>query len=222
MLTSMHRIATDSGGPGEFRGGCGIEKGGTLTDADATVMSYCCDRSRSITWGIQGGLPSIPHGVWLNRGTDDERFLGSIFSSVPVRPGDTFERPSAGGGGLGDPLRRDPAAVLEDVIDGYVSPERAAIDYGVVVEVRDRELDDIVLDEAATAAERARIAGERRGWLDEDPSEVARRYRDGELGLLDVIRRHGVILDWGTGELHENSTSQYRELMMRRSASHWS
>ena len=36
----------------------GVEKGGTLTDVSDTVMSVCCDRSRSVTWGIYGGLPS--------------------------------------------------------------------------------------------------------------------------------------------------------------------
>ena len=121
-----HELLTDSGGPGRFRGGCGVEKGGTLTRAEATVVSYCCDRARSITWGMSGGLPSLPHGVWLNRGSEDERFLGSIFSNVPLVPGDRFTRPSAGGGGFGDPLERDPAAVREDVADGYVTLERAA------------------------------------------------------------------------------------------------
>lgn len=222
VLTTCHRIATDSGGPGRYRGGVGIEKGGTLTDAASTVMSYCCDRSRSITWGIEGGLPSIPHGVWLNPGTEDERFLGSIFSSVPIEPGDSFSRPSAGGGGYGDPLEREPEAVLEDVIDEYVSVERALRDYGVVVEVRDREVDDIVLDEAATAAARAEIRAARRGWLEEDAEQVAERYRAKEVDLLDAIRRYGVILDWGTGELLPESTAQYRELLARRTAAGWS
>lgn len=221
VLTTTHAIAVDSGGPGEFRGGCGIEKGGTLTDAERTVMSYCCDRARSITWGIRGGLPSIPHGVWLNRGTADERFLGSVFSSVPVGPGDTFSRPSAGGGGYGDPLRRDPAAVLEDVIDGYVSVERAAKDYGVVVEVVDAEVDDYRLDEAATAALREEVAARRVDLLREDPHEVARRYRAGELGVLDLVRQYGVIVDWGTGELLASTTEQYRQALDRRSVTSW-
>ena len=42
-----------------------------------------------------------------------------MFSNVPVKTGDTFTRPSAGGGGFGDPLERDPALVAEDVTDGY-------------------------------------------------------------------------------------------------------
>jgi N-methylhydantoinase B len=217
----MHRIGTDSGGPGRFRGGCGVEKGGTLTDAETSVMSYCCDRARSITWGIEGGLPSIPHGVWLNRDTENEQFLGSIFSSVPVQPGDTFYRPSAGGGGFGDPLDRTPEEVLEDVIDEYVSLERAAEDYGVVIVSIDPELDQYEIDREATEAKRAWIREHRAAWLEADPEEIAERYRAGGLDLLDVIRRHGVILDWGTGELFEETTRQHREQMVRRSAGHW-
>lgn len=222
VITNMHQIGTDSGGPGRYRGGCGIEKGGTLTDAESTVMSYCCDRARSITWGIEGGLPSIPHGVWLNRGTENERFLGSIFSSVPVGPGDTFYRPSAGGGGYGDPLERTSEEVLEDVIDEYVSVERAAKDYGVVITPIDPELDEYEIDSEATTAMREWIREHRREWMNADPADVARKYCGGEIDMLDVIRRHGVILDWGTGELFSTTTRQHREQMQRRSVAHWS
>lgn len=221
VLTTRHEIAIDSAGPGRYRGGLGIEKGGVLTDAFDTVMSYCCDRARSITWGIEGGLPSIPHGVWLNKGTEEERFLGSNFSSVPVQSGDSFTRPSAGGGGYGDPLLRTPDEVREDVIDGYVSLDRAAKDYGVVIREVDAELDQFEIDEAATVALREQIRASRAGWLTEDPREIAEGYRNGGIPMLDVIRRHGVILDWGTGELFENTTAQYRQLMARRSSSHW-
>jgi len=221
VLTSQHAIITDSGGPGRWRGGCGLEKGGTLTDAGRTVMSYSCDRARSVTWGANGGLPSIPHGVWLNPGQDGERFVGAVFSNVPVVAGDTFTRPSAGGGGFGDPLERDPEAVLEDVIDGYVSLERARVDYGVVVEEVDAELSEYRLDLSATEAERASIRAARRGWLEEDPESVAARYRSGELGIHDVIRRYGVIVDWGTGELFPTTTAQYRAMLQRRTADHW-
>lgn len=221
VITTMLQIGTDSGGPGRFRGGCGIEKGGILTDAEQAVMSYCCDRARSITWGIEGGLPSIPHGVWMNKDTESERFLGSIFSSVPVEPGDTFYRPSAGGGGFGDPLERTPEEVLEDVIDDYVSIGRAAEDYGVVIREIDPELDQYEIDKDATRAKRTWIRDNRAAWLHTDPAEVAEKYRSGDLDLLDVIRRHGVILDWGTGELFEETTRQHREQMQRRSADHW-
>lgn len=54
VITTEHQIITDSGGPGEFRGGCGVEKGGILTEVEDSVMSVCCDRSRAVTWGIKG------------------------------------------------------------------------------------------------------------------------------------------------------------------------
>jgi N-methylhydantoinase B len=184
-------------------------------------MSYCCDRARSVTWGIGGGLPSLPHGVWLNRGTDDERFLGANFSGVPVKEGDSFERPSAGGGGLGDPLERDPDEVLEDVADGYVTVRRAALDYGVVVEEVDVELAEYRVDADATSTLRDEQRAARAGRLDEDAEDVARRFREDELDELDLVRHYGVILDWGSGELLPRTTEQYRELLKRRSAEHW-
>jgi N-methylhydantoinase B len=184
-------------------------------------MSYCCDRARSITWGIEGGLPSIPHGVWLNPGAEDERFLGAVFSNVSIRGGDTFTRPSAGGGGFGDPLDRNLADVLEDVIDGYVSIDRAAKDYGVVIRELDPALDQFEIDNEATAKERERIRALRLGWLAEDPVSIAERYRAGELDPMDLIRQYGVIVDWGTGELLANTTAVFRDLLQHRSASHW-
>lgn len=222
VVTSKHEIVTDSGGPGRFRGGCGVEKGGTLTQSDKAVMSYCCDRARSVAWGIAGGLPSTPHGVWMNKGTDKEAFLGAVFSNVPVVEGDSFTRPSAGGGGYGDPLDRPAEEVLEDVIDGYVSVERAAIDYGVVIRVIDADLDQYEFDVAATEAKRQEIRAARMGWLESDPEQIAERYRSGELSAMDLVRQFGVIVDWGTGELFPETTRQFRELLHKRSADYWS
>jgi N-methylhydantoinase B len=221
VVTTQHAIRTDSGGPGKFRGGCGVEKGATLTAAERTVMSYCCDRARSIAWGIEGGLPSLPHGVWLNPGGEGERFLGAVFSNVPIVAGDMFTRPSAGGGGYGDPLERDPDDVCEDIADGYVSIERALKDYGVAIREIDADLSEYEVDREATAAARTRMAAARRGWLEEDAESVAERYRAGELDVLDLVRHYGVILDWGTGELLPKTTVTFREMLQRRSASHW-
>jgi N-methylhydantoinase B len=199
----------------------GVEKGGTLYACTRTVVSYCCDRERSITWGLWGGLPSIPHGVWVNRGMPNERYLGSLFSGVPLSQGDTVVRPSAGGGGLGDPLQRDVNAVLEDVVDGYVSIERARKDYGVIIKEIDADLCEFAVDEAATEKERDRIDAARLGWLDEDAGSVAERYRKNELDALDLIRQYGVIVDWGSGELLEKTTGQFRQMLKRRTVPYW-
>ena len=221
VITSGHEILPDSGGPGRFRGGCGVEKGGTLTKAENTVVSYCCDRARSITWGINGGLPSLPHGVWLNKGLEGERFLGAIFSNVSLREGDFFTRPSAGGGGFGDPLERDPANVCEDVVDGYVSVGRALKDYGVVVREVDPDLSAYDVDAEGTAEARSRIRAEREGWLSEDAESVAARYREGKLDVLDLVRQYGVIVDWGSGELLPRTTEMFRAMLRRRAVAHW-
>ena len=221
VITTEHELLVDSGGPGKSRGGMGVQKGGTLTLAERSVVSYCCDRERSVTWGLWGGLPSIPHGVWVNPGQDNQRYLGSLFSSVPIEAGDTVTRPSAGGGGLGDPLERDPAAVCEDVTDGYVSIARALTDYGVVVREVDRDLAEYEVDETATAVERARISKARWGWLEEDAESVAARYRLGELNMLDLIRQYGVIVDWGSGKLLPKTTMQFRAMLRRRTAPYW-
>lgn len=221
VLTTCHELMVDSGGPGEFRGGLGVQKGGTLYACERTVVSYCCDRERSITWGLWGGLPSIPHGVWINQGQEGERYLGSLFSGVPLQQGDTVQRPSAGGGGLGDPLKRDVQAVLNDVIEGYVSVARAKKDYGVVVHEVDADLSEYKLDEQATLAERARIASHRREWLNEDAEKVAARYRARELDMFDLIRQYGVIVDWGSGELLPETTAEFREMLKRRTVPYW-
>lgn len=221
VVTRRHAILRDSGGPGKHRGGCGVVKGGILTQNERSVMSYSCDRERSITFGIEGGLPGYPHGAWLNPGKEGGRFLGAIFSGVPVKEGDEFDRPSSGGGGFGDPLERDPAQVLEDVIDDYVSVERARKDYGVVVDAIDPDNLRFGIDAEATERERASIRANRRRWLEEDAESVAARYRAGELDLLDAIRRYGVIVDQRDGQLLPKTTRQFREMMQQRTAARW-
>jgi len=221
VVTTHMAIVTDSGGPGQYRGGCGVEKGVRLTDSDATVMSYCCDRERSVPWGLAGGLASTPQGLWLNPATSQQQYLGAVFSNIELVAGDVFRRSSSGGGGYGDPLLREIAAVREDVLDGYVSIERAAKDYGVVLVHEPSAPGDLQVDEPATAHLRAHIREHRLAWLAEDPELVARRFRAGELDVLDCIRQYGVILDWGTGQLLPRTTAQHRDLTLRRAASWW-
>ena len=76
-------------------------------------------------------------------------------SGAQISEGDSIDLCSGGGGGYGDPLTRDPGAVLEDVIDGYVSIVGALRDYGVVIRERDWEALDYELDLKATNAARS-------------------------------------------------------------------
>jgi N-methylhydantoinase B len=91
----------------------------------------------------------------------------------------------------------------------------------VVVEEVDRELADYKVDPDATRRERAAIRDHREGWLNEDPEEIAARYRRGELSVLDLVRRYGVILDWGPGDLLPRTTEQFRSMLRRRMVPSW-
>jgi N-methylhydantoinase B len=127
----------------------------------------------------------------------------------------------SGGGGLGDPLERDPGKVLEDVIDGYVSVERAKKDYGVVVRVIDEEMLDYNIEEAATEKERAHIRSSRVAWMKENPQEVRKKLLAGEIDEIDVVRRFGVILDWGNKQVLPKTTQQFREMLQKRTVAYW-
>lgn len=221
VIVQQHQFLVDSAGPGKARGGSGIEKSATLGESEHAVLSFFCDRARSITWGMQGGLPSYPSGAWLI-GTDGERrYLGAAVSGVPMRSGETVWRPSAGGGGVGDPLERDPAAVLEDVLDEFVSVERAAKDYGVVVVEDAAATDGLAVDGGATMTLRDEIRRLRPLWLQEEPESVVAMWRDGEIDLLDTIRRYGVIIDLADGTLLPRTTEQFRAMMRKRTAGEW-
>ncbi|MEP3687252.1 MAG: hydantoinase B/oxoprolinase family protein [Sulfitobacter dubius] len=217
------QIKQDSPGPGKWRGGAGVIKASTLLEADNTVMSYICDRERAVVWGVEGGLPSMPHGLMVEHAeTGEQNWLGSVFSNYKIKSGDRFTRPTAGGGGYGDPMERDPERVRHDVIDEYVSVERAKIDYGVVIKVNDADMLDYEIDVEATGKARAHIRENRKAWARMDPEEVSRLYRNGEINEMDAVRQYAVILDWGSGEVMPKSTQQFRESFERRSVAHWS
>jgi N-methylhydantoinase B len=203
-------LMTDSPGPGRFRGGSGVRKRARFRGLDQGVGSYICDRERSLVWGSAGGLPSNPHGLSRRRADGTEEYLGALFSGLRLHEGDALDRPSAGGGGYGDPLERDPEAVKEDVADGYVSLDRARADYGVVIVDVDAELSHYEVDEAATRREREQLAALREKRLAASPEEVAARYRRGELDALDLVRQYGVIVDWGSGQLLPRTTETFR------------
>jgi|TARA_B110000259_G_scaffold31551_2_gene34624 N-methylhydantoinase B len=218
----VFQIMQDSPGPGKWRGGAGVVKASTLLEAENTVMSYICDRERAVVWGVGGGLPSMPHGLMIEHAdTGEKKWLGSVFSNYKIKSGDKFTRPTAGGGGFGDPMERDPDLVKEDVIDEYVSVERAKKDYGVVIKVIDKDMLEYEVDQSATVKARDSIRANRVGWARMDPEKVSHMYKDGKINEMDAVRRYAVILDWGSGELLPNSTVQFRESFERRSVAHW-
>lgn len=99
--TLEFQIKKDSAGPGKWRGGTGVQKTSLLLESEKSVMSYVCDRERAVVWGVDGGLPSMPHGLTIKRaGSDTHEWLGSVFSDFPMYSGDEFARPTAGAAAL--------------------------------------------------------------------------------------------------------------------------
>src|SRR5688572_12687852 len=88
----------------------------------------------------------------LNPGKPEERVIPSRYSDHVLHPGEAFSLETPGGGGLGNPLERDPHKVLNDVRNGYVSPARAREVYRVAIEPLDG---DFVLNDSKTHELRA-------------------------------------------------------------------
>jgi N-methylhydantoinase B len=88
----------------------------------------------------------------LNPGKTGERIIPSRFSDHVLHPGDVFSLETPGGGGLGDPLERNPQRVLSDVRNGYVTAKKAKEVYRVAIDAVDG---DFALNEAQTRALRA-------------------------------------------------------------------
>ena len=109
--------------------------------------------------------------------------------------------------------------MLEDVADGYVTVRRAASTTASSSGSATRS--------SRVPARRGRDGGARAeprrpgGRLEEDPDAIAERFRAGELDALDLIRRYGVIVDWGTGELLERTTSSTASSSGDDRREHW-
>jgi N-methylhydantoinase B len=149
-------LAVDSGGAGQFRGGLGYEKHIRMR-RDAHFMSIA-DRSILACWGVRGGRAGRSFQVTIDPDGPDERVIDALADAEFVPAGTVIRIRTTGGGGWGDPLERDPSAVVCDVLWGKVSRAAAAGDYGVVVT---GSSDDPTLDVTATAARRAELRAAR-------------------------------------------------------------
>jgi len=121
------QLATDSGGAGEFRGGLAFRRSYELLQDASVVRRY--DRARFPPNGMAGGKPGSRSRFVIRAGTAEEQDMPAS-GRYELRAGEHFFLQSAGGGGYGDPKRRDPALLARDIAEGYVSEEAAERDYG--------------------------------------------------------------------------------------------
>ena len=124
------------------------------------------DRTRFTGWGIAGGRAGAPSCFFRNPGTNREVDLANT-DILTIGPGEVIHVTCGGAGGWGDPLARDPDAVLLDWRRGWVSEEHARDAYGVVIA-------DGAVDPDSTRTLRASLAnGEHRGFYDVGPEREA-------------------------------------------------
>jgi N-methylhydantoinase B len=138
----------DTGGAGQFRGGHGITKVYTFEEPGA--ITFQDDRAHTYPWGVEGGSHAQTSEKKLIRADGTEEQLPSKVENVAVQPGDKLLFRTAGGGGLGDPLERDPEIVATEVERGLISEAAAREEYGVV-------LADGSVDGSATEQRRSEI-----------------------------------------------------------------
>lgn len=127
-------LIPDSGGPGRHRGGCGLRKDIELLNSTA-VLSLLGDRHKFDPYGLFGGRPGARAETILNPHRNAEPLASKEIREI--RRGDIVSLRLSGAGGYGDPQERDPGAIAEDILDGYVTPEAARAAYGYTVESAD-------------------------------------------------------------------------------------
>ena len=140
LIVEKRELITDSGGPGRSKGGLARTMVIRVPDDEYAPIP-------PVSLGIQSGrFVYPPEGLFGGKPGAKARFLvngepGNPYGLTQLKPGDIVVMDTAGGGGYGDPLERDPELVLEDVLEGYVSVEGAKRDYGVVIDIEKEQID---------------------------------------------------------------------------------
>jgi N-methylhydantoinase B len=128
-----YEIVRDSGGPGRYRGGCGVERVWTVLGAPCQA-SVCLERTKSAPFGLAGGGAGGAGRIAVLGPDGSTRELNSK-GAFTAPAGARISLRAPGSGGHGAPAEREPSRVRDDVINGYVSIDAAVSSYAR----RDRE-----------------------------------------------------------------------------------
>ena len=154
LLVEKRELLSDSGGAGKMKGGLGRRVVFRIPDDEYAPMP-------PVNLGIQSGRYRYPpEGLFGGKHGAKAQFLvsgqpGNPFGLTRMKPGDVIIMDVAGGGGYGDPLERDPEMVQDDVIQGYVSLEKAKEDYGVVIDAGTMKVDSLATEELRRSMKQA-------------------------------------------------------------------
>ena len=159
IVVEQRKMRADSGGAGQFRGGLGLDVQVRNLVAGRWNLTQT-GRHRVPPWGLWGGKTGgKPDRLVRQPGENDWKQVNANWLQVPAETRAIIR--SAGGGGWGNPLERDPNRVVDDVRDGFVSVAAARAEYGVVVHVNGKGgLDRFQLDREATDAARREMTAQ--------------------------------------------------------------
>ena len=146
LRIEQYAVRPDSGGPGLYRGGCGVVRDVRVL-CDTAELGNRMENSKFPPYGVAGGRAGRPGKILLNPGTAQEHEVSPTSDGVRLKRGDLLRLMTCGGGGWGDPCSRDPSLVQQDVARGFVTRRGAREDYGVVLAPHTLEI-----DKAATEA----------------------------------------------------------------------
>lgn len=129
LLIERYELVPDSGGAGKFRGGLSILRDVRIL-ADEATFQLRSDRCEYLPYGLEGGKPGTPTRSYLDPFGENRKLPAKAL--MTLKKGDLYRLIQAGGGGYGDPLDRDPEAILIDVREGKVTRSYAEEEYAVV------------------------------------------------------------------------------------------
>lgn len=132
ILVESYKLAKDSGGPGRYRGGLGIQREFRML-ADDLKYTGLGERHKLSPWGIASGKNGAPGSFWLQRVGKEKEKIKSKISDLTLNKEDLITVYTPGAGGHGNPHERSIELVLKDVKEGKVSRESAYRDYGVII-----------------------------------------------------------------------------------------
>ena len=155
LLIESLEFRTDGEGPGFRRSGFGVTRRVRVLSHDSQ-LSVMTDRAVIPPWGAAGAYPGSLNSITVLRGgveLQPSPIPGKI-KSFPMEYGDVLLMQATAGGGVGDPLEREPELVQKEVFQGYVTRDRARDVYGVII-------DDAGVDLGQTREMRERLKSER-------------------------------------------------------------
>ncbi|MFH1604222.1 MAG: hydantoinase B/oxoprolinase family protein [Pseudomonadota bacterium] len=126
-------LRADSGGPGRFRGGCGVVFEFEVLAPDCVIIARGMERLRFQPWGLAGGASGVQGRSEVQRADGDHFEHLAKADAIRATVGDIIRLTTAGGGGHGNALERDAQRVLDDMLNGFITIEGAENDYGVII-----------------------------------------------------------------------------------------